>query len=426
MWWRRYPLVWTFLALAGSICAIGRATAEILTALLPDGVPGYDDGPGVTVETRQHPDQMPLGLRDGPTMMTPKLEESVGYDSNALPGPWRRGSWEIGTDATLALASDTSHATVGAVASVDDRRVLALPAQSRTDASASAGIRFDVGDDEATVAVAHIERHEDRGALDTIPSDRPVAFHLDDIRLAYAIRRAPWTLTPELEVTDWRYDPTTIGGVPVSQAYRDRLVLQAGVTLRYALSPLRELVLVVRGLGQAYPDTPAGQLNPGSRSYQLLAGVSDQSDPVWHWRLLAGGEVRTFDASAYRTRDTAIVEGGLTWNPSGLTTIAATVSRETDAAAEEGVAGIVYTAARVSIDHELRRDVLLNGWLGWQQQDGFQGGYQAGSRFGLGVTWVANRMTRVALTYAQIDLHGTGPNSVYDRGLGLLSVRLGL
>ena len=40
--------------------------AEILSALLPDGVPGYDTGPGVTVDTRLHPDQMPGGLRDGP------------------------------------------------------------------------------------------------------------------------------------------------------------------------------------------------------------------------------------------------------------------------------------------------------------------------------------------------------------------------
>lgn len=420
-----------FLALAGSVCAIGRATAEILTALLPDGVPGYDDGPGVTVTTRQHPDQMPLGLRDGPLIATPKFEASLGYSSNALPGPYRRGSWDLGTGATLGLASETSAAAVGAALAVDDHRVLALPAQSHTDGSASVGAKFAVGQDTATLAVAHIERHEDRGELDTIPSDRPVAFRLDDIRFAYTINRAPWSLTAELEATDWRYDPTTIGGVPVSQAYRDRLVLQAAVTLRYELAPLRDLVVVVRGVGQSYPNTPAGQPDPGSRSYQVLAGMSDQSDPVWHWRLLVGGEVRQFNASVYRLQTTFIAEGGLSWSPSGTTTVSATLSRETDAAAQQGVSGLTYTTARLMIDHELYRDVLLNGWIGWQQQDDFSGGSLAGTQFGLGVTWAVNRMTQVALTYDQIDLRGSGQvggvaSPGYSRGLGMMTVRVGL
>lgn len=429
--WRRYSLVWMFFALAASICAIGRATAEILTALLPDGVPGYDSGPGITVETREHPEQMPLGLREGPVVLAPKLEEGLGYDSNALPGPYRRGSWEITTGATLAASTETSQATVGSVVSLEDRRVLALPAQSRTDGSVSAGGRFNLGQDDATIALAHVESHEDRGEISTIPSDRPVGFRLDDVRVAYTFHRAPWSLTPELEATDWRYDPTTIGGLPADQSYRNRLVVQAGVTLRYALAPLRDLVFVIRGLGQDYTDTPAGQINPGSRSYQVLAGMSDETDPVWHWRLLVGGEVRRFDASAYRPQNTLIAEAGGSWSPSGMTTVSATISRETDAAAQEGVSGLTYTAARLAIDHELRRDVLLNGWVGWQQQDDFQGGYQAGTHFGIGVTWVVNRMMRVALTYDQIDLRGstqvgTTASPGYSRGLGLMSVRMGL
>ncbi|HVY17900.1 MAG TPA: outer membrane beta-barrel protein [Rhodopila sp.] len=419
-----------FLALVGSICVIGRATAEILTALLPDGVPGYDDGPGVTVETRLHPEQMPLGLREGPVVIAPKLAESIGYDSNELSGPTKGGSWEVGTDATLGLSSETARTTLGAIFSLEDRRVLAYPDQSRTDGTVSAGGRFSAGQDEITAAVAHIERHEDRGALDTLPSDRPVAFHVDDVRLAYTFNRAPWSLTPEVEATEWRYDPTTIGGLPVDQSYRDRVVVQAGVTLRYALVPLRDLVFVVRGLGQDYTHTPAGQINPGSRGYQVLAGISDSADPVWHWRMLVGGEIRRFNAAAYRAHNTAIAEAGVSWSPSGMTTVSGTISRETDAAAQEGVSGATYTTARLAIDHELRRDVLLNGWVGWQRQDDFQGGYQAGTRFGVGVTWVVNRMTRLVLTFDQVDMHGSAPVAGiapgYSRGLGLMTVKLGL
>jgi hypothetical protein len=201
--------------------------------------------------------------------------------------------------------------------------------------------------------------------------------------------------------------------------------------LRYALAPLRDLVFVVRSLRQDYTDTPAGQINPNSRSYQILAGMSDQTDPVWHWRLLIGGELRRFDATVYRPQNTLIAEGGASWSPSGMTTVSATVSRETDAAAEEGVSGLTYTAARLAIAHELRRDLLLNAWAGWQQQDDFQGGYQTGTHFGLSVTWVVNRMMRIALTYDQIDLRGSAQAGAatspgYSRGLGLMSVKVGL
>ena len=59
--WARTTLLWGFLSLALMVCLAGRALAELMTALFPDGVPGYDTDDGVTVATRLHPEQMPLG-----------------------------------------------------------------------------------------------------------------------------------------------------------------------------------------------------------------------------------------------------------------------------------------------------------------------------------------------------------------------------
>ena len=41
-------------------------------------------------------------------------------------------------------------------------------------------------------------------------------------------------------------------------------------------------------------------------------------------RVLAGVEARSFDASAYRPRTTLIAEGGVSYTPSGLTTLSVT------------------------------------------------------------------------------------------------------
>jgi hypothetical protein len=429
--WARSTLLSGFLAIALVVCIAGRAVAELMTVLLPDGVPGYDADDGVTVETRLHPEQMPLGLREGDVVFSPRLDQSFGYTSNALPGPYRRGSWEVLSAASVSADSDWSRDGFGAFASVRDTRFLSLPSQDHTDGTVSAGGRVDIGDDKFTIAFAHVSGHEDRGALDSLASDRPIAFQLDDIRASYAIAEGRWNIAPNLEATNWSYAGTTLLGLPASQAYRDRVVVQGGVTVRYELAPLRSLVLVARAIGQDYTHTPSGQPSPDSMAYQVLAGVDYNDDPVWRWRLLVGGEVRQFSSKLYPQQNTLIAEAGVGWSPTRMTTVSATISRDTEAAEQAGVSGLVYSAARLTIDHEYLRDLLFKASFGVQRADFFQGGHQTGTTAGLGMTWVLNRNARLSITYDQTDLHGSStPTEAlvtgYSRGVGLVTLELRL
>jgi hypothetical protein len=405
--------------------------AELMNALFPDGVPGYGTDDGVTVQTRLHPEQMPLGVREGAFVFTPQLDQGYGYTSNALPGPYRRGSLQLVTSPSLGVASDWSRDAFGALVSVQDTRYLSLPSQSRTDATVSAGGRVDIGNDKLTVAAAHIAAHEDRSQLDTVASDRPIAFDLDDVRASYAINDGRWSIVPNVQVTNWTYDSTTLLGIPASQAYRNRLVTQGGVSVRYEFAPLRSVMLVVRAVDQEYTRTPAGQPSPDSTAYQVLAGVDYDDDAVWHLRALVGGESRRFSSPLYPQQNTLIAEASAAWSPSGLTTVTATVGRDTEDAEQEGVSGLIYSSARLTIDHEYLRNLLFRASIGLQRADFFQGGHQVGATAGLGITWVMNRNTRLLFTYDQTDLHGsTIPTDAlvtgYSRGIGLMTLRLGL
>ncbi len=220
-------------------------------------------------------------------------------------------------------------------------------------------------------------------------------------------------------------------GVPASQSYRDRLVLQGDLTLRYELAPLRNLLFVVRALDQNYLHIPTGQPSTDSQSYQFLAGFDYDDNAVWRWRVLVGGETRQFNAAVYQPRNTLIAEAEVSWFPSGLTTVRATVSRDTEDAAQEGVAGLTYSAARLTIDHEYMRNLLVKGSVGFQQADYFQGGRQTGFTAGVGLTWLMNRSMQMSLTYDRSDLRG-GQTSTqdlatgYSRNLTLLTLHLGL
>ena len=82
----RATLLWGFLVLAAAFCLAGRAVAEMMTAFFPTAFPAMIAEDGVTVQTRLHPEQMPLGLREGAFEFFPKIEESVGYSQQCTSG----------------------------------------------------------------------------------------------------------------------------------------------------------------------------------------------------------------------------------------------------------------------------------------------------------------------------------------------------
>ena len=262
---------------------------------------------------------MPLGVREGAFQFLPRIDESFGYTSNALPGPYRRGSCQMVTAPAIVVNSDWSRDAFGAAASVQDTRYVSLPSQDRTDGDVVSGRadryrrrRADPGGGACGPARGP-QRARQR------PSDRPIAFQIDDFRASYAMIDGPWSLVPAVQAANWTYGNTTILGVPASQAYRDRLVVQTDVTMHYEFAPLRSVVFVVRAIDQSYRRTPAGQPSLNSTSYQVLAGLDYDDDTIWRWRLLIGGEIREFASPLYHAQNTLIAEAGVGWSPSPMT-----------------------------------------------------------------------------------------------------------
>lgn len=401
----------------------------MLDQFFPEGVPGHDEATGVTVRSRLHPGQEPLGIRLGSFLVHPQIQTGLGYDSNVMGGRPAHGSWLVHDQPSILFSSDWSRNALGGYFSADDTRYLDQPAQSRTDGTLSVGGSLDVGRDRVSVAVAHVAQHEDRNSLDALPSDRPIAFTLDDARLSYTASFGRWTLTPSTEISRWRYDSTTIMGLPASQAYRDRGVIQGATTLRYELAPLRSLLLVGRITGANYPNSLAGQPSQHSTGYQLLTGFDYDDDAMWRYRVLVGGEVRQF--ASFPTRTAMIAEAEVAWMPTGLTTVRAQLGRTIEDAAQPGVSGYTYTNAKLTIDHEYMRNLVLSASFGVQQAAYLQGGSQSGFSAGIGATWLLNRTVRLSASY-DITSYGSGHptggavSEPSTRNLALLMLHLGL
>jgi hypothetical protein len=414
-------------------CACIGVRAELISTYFPDGVPGFGTAPGVTVASRARPEFDAPGLRAGSFVFHPELDESLGYDSNVLGnGQSPRGSWVVGTHPSLLIGSDWSRNSVGAYLGVDDERYLDLPGQSYTNWTASLGGSLSIGRDQLALSGSHFSLHQPRTDLDAVPSDAPVAYQVDVVRAAYTISLGRVSLTPGIQFSAYHYDSTTVFGVPTSQAYRDRDVIQGDVTARYELSSQRNLLAVTRIFGSHYTEPQAGTPTLNSTSYEVLVGMSDDADPVWRYHVLLGWEVRAFDAAQYQTHQAPIVEAAVSWNPSGMTTVTGLLTRSIEDAAQEGISGYTYTSAKVAVDHEYMRNILLHGSVGLQHADFLQGGGQANSlSLGAGATWLINRNLRLSATYDFTDQRGTNTSTLqttgnYTRSIGLLTLRVGM
>jgi hypothetical protein len=408
------------------------AQAQLLTSLFPEGVPGYGADPGVTVRSRARPTFDPLGIRAGSVMIRPMLGLSTGFDDNIFGGPIHRGAWEIATRPSVLMGTETSAGSSGVFLSADDVRYLSQPSQNRTDASAFTGGTINIGRDKLTLGLGYLARHEDRTALDALPSDRPVAFKVANARASYARQFGRFTVTPSIDLNRWRFDNTTILGVPVSESSRDRTTAQAGVTIRYAWMPRRDLLLVTRVLDTHYDYPVTGAVSNNSTSWQMLAGVDYDDNTVWRYRLLGGVDYRQAASAVVGSETTGIAEAEVTWSPSGMTTVRATASRGIEDAAQTGLFNYTYTSAQITLDHEWSRDLLLNASAAVREASfNRTGGRQLGVAFGAGATWLINRDLRLSLTYDFADVRnahlpaGTVAGD-YTRGLTLLQLRLGL
>jgi len=406
--------------------------AQLLTSLFPEGVPGYGTEQGVTVQSRERPAFDPLGIRADTVMIRPLLSESVGYDNNIFGGSPQSGAWEVGTHPSLLMGTNDPTGSTGLFLSADDLRYPGQPSQDRTDGAAFVGGTIDLGRDKLTLGAGYLSRHEDRTELDALPSDRPVAFTAANMRVSYDAVFGRFTTTPSIELNRWRFSDTTIFGVPVSEAARDRTTAQTGLTLRYDWMPARELLLVTRVLDTHYDAPAIGVPSNNSTSWQALAGVNYDANSVWRYRLLGGMEYRQAASSAVASETTPIAEAEITWLPSGQTTVRATATRGIEDAAQAGLSTYTYSSAQLRVDHEYLRDVLLNASATLRQATFNQtGGQQLGIGFNAGVTWLINRTLRLSLTsdYADVRNAHLPADTVagdYTRTLTLLTLRVGL
>jgi hypothetical protein len=400
--------------------------AQYLETYFPSSVPGYDQLLGVTVLTRPRPLYEQPGVRAGGFLIKPSLDEATGYDSNPIGVSSSPGSWLLKTSPSVTANSEWSRNSLGVSLSADNYQYWNTPNDNHTNWTTSIGGGYTIGRSDLTLGYSHLSLNQSPGDIGAVPSDTFVHYQVDDIRSAYTFDLGRISFTPNIDARHYYFDNTTIQGVPTSQQYRNRYVLSEGVTTRYALSDRRNLLFVVQGVHSRYTDIPAGTPTTNSNGVIALAGLDYEATGVWRYQVLAGIQFRAFESSVFKSETAPIAEASVIWTPTGLTTVTARLARFIEDASTEGTAGYTYTTARLIVDHEYLRNVLLQGRAGVQLAQYMQSGSGTQTSFsvGGGVNWLMNRNMRLSADY-DFTTQTSGSNTTFNGQPNLTTINTG-
>lgn len=312
------------------------------------------------------------------------------------------------------------------------------PCCSGSTASAALGGSLDVGRDTATLGFEHANLNQTPRDLNVPLLDQSVPYRVDTLRGGYRTTFNRLSLRPELTLSHYDYDDGTVAGVPYRQSFRNRNTIGPELTATYELAPRRNVVVVVRNVTAIYSDRMAGSIDRNFNDTSALAGIDYDGGGLWRYRLLAGYELRSFNSPLLKTIEAPVAEATVIFSPTGLTTFTGTAGRRIQDAAAEATIGYTETSAKLVVDHEYRRNVLLNAnarvtFAEYSQGGGNQTQYAAGAS----ATWLLNRNMRLGAIYEFTSLsssangtprsfNGVNLSSGYSENRFLLQIRIGL
>ena len=383
------------------------ATAQTINFYFPQGNYGYDQQLGVTVQSRARPLYMPSGIQLGGFNVQPRLDQSLFYNSN-LTGLGGSGTWGSRSSASVSAGSNWTRNSLATSVGFDHFQYFSLPSDSFTNWNVGLAGGYTIGDSQLLGAYSHQSYYQLSTNLATVRSTKPILDTTDSIGFSYTFNLDKLAITPNIGIGAYRFGSATADGVTFNQDYLNYNSFAAGLTARYALNEQSGVLAVIRGLDSVYLSSAAGQPTNDSQSLLLLAGIDYQAKSVWRYRLLGGLEIRRFSASRFPTKIAPDIEGNVIWNPTGLTTVDLVVSSSIAAPQTVGTNGYILTEGRLVVDHELRRNVFLQGRGSLQYAQILPQGTQSQYRAGAGMTWLLNRVVSLSLDYDYIRATGSG------------------
>ncbi len=357
----------------------------------------------------------PLGIRAGAFLIFPSLQATGTYDDNIFatdddteddfiftlrPELQAQSQWS-----RHALAANV-FGEFGFFADEDD--------SNYQDFGGALNGRLDVTRDSATFGTLSLaRRHEDRESPDEIGDEDVTQFWVSEARVRHRHRFARFFVQPTVFARRTAFEDAG----DVSNAERDRSRFGAGLRAGFTVTPAINAFAEVNGDLVRYDDAGDDRDNEG---FDVRGGAEVDFTALVQGEASLGFTRRTYDE--FESQSGVAGDVGLTWTPTRLTTVNLTGAagfEETTVFFEgDPASGNLATRIGIGVNHELRRNILLNGNAAYERDD-FQGVGRVDNTFrlGAGVSYLLNRNLSVDAGYQFSTRNSDDDNAEFDRNV---------
>jgi hypothetical protein len=338
---------------------------------------GQEPEPNVTVKTRPRPDFDPLGIRAGAFLVNPEVTVLGAYSDNiALDEEDEQSDFEARFQPSVAAASTWSRHALGVAVGADIARHLEEDDEDFEDLFATANGRLDIGranhaDTELRLEKGHQGRDDVNDQGDDELADRYSAF--GSLGYTHAINR----LTFEVRGTAERVDVDDGVGNLDGNIYN--VFLRPGFQVSPRVNVFTE--------GRYNVDARDNE-DLESDGYELRVGAALDLTAKLFGEAFAGYRIQDLNSGEESGASFGV---NMNWNPTQLTSIGLTGQRDFVPAAEGDAESNFQTAIGLTVDHEVRRNLILGTEAEYIIDDLDDGREDDTIALGAGLTYLLNR-----------------------------------
>ena len=373
---------------------------------------------GETVTNRPRPELDRLGVHAGGLFIYPRLGLQEFYNDNIfatdsaeeddfitlisprvdVESDWTKHAFDLYAKAAIGRYADNTE---------EDFEDFSVGTNGRLDITQRANLR---------AGVSYDRLHEGRGSPDddrrqggSLPVE-PTLFDVGSVFLTYQQWLGRFLLESGGEVDRLDYDNVSReDGTIIINDDRDRAIYAGNLKIGYEFMP--GYTAFARGEVdyRRYDDLccdASNQFDRDSEGYLIEVGTDFDVTAVLFGDVAIGYRSQNYDDPSFDTIGDVAGRASLTWNPTGLTTVSALITRgEVIETRQTGSAAIFETAGRVTVDHELLRNLLLQAAVSVSDDD-YQDIDRSDTyvRAGFGAKYLMNRYIQLDLNYNYLSL----------------------
>ncbi|WGM31821.1 hypothetical protein KKHFBJBL_02070 [Brevundimonas sp. NIBR11] len=413
---------------ASSVALVSAAaSAQVATG---GGVDNFSRNRNTSVQQRQRPAYEAAGIRSGGFLVYPRLEVQVERNDNVYATSANEADDTIAhIRPEVSIESDWNQNFLSAYVRGSINRYADLDGENTDEFGVGSSARIDVTRGaNIGLGADYTSSFEPRTAPDS-PANaiEPTALHTAQAYISGSRAAGYVKLSGR---ADWRtfdyQDGRTGAGAVIEQDTRDRNVLSVSGRVDFAISPDTAFFAQATGNGRSYDIASTTTVkNRDSTGAEYLIGANFEVSAGMRGEVAVGYISQDFDEAVYQDTDGFAARAQLEWFPTELTTVTVAGGRSIEDSATPGVGGLLSSNLSIGLDHELLRNVILNGRVSWGR-DEYEGIDREDTRLGvnLGATYLINRNLGVNASYSLLDTSSEGAQRDNDFTVNRLAVAL--